>query len=94
MPSGNGLVGATDADVRAASSIPASSWTHLATTYDGNMLRIFVNGVQSAQLLQVGSLTTSTGSLRIGGNNIWPEWFQGDIDELRVYNRALTAGQI
>ncbi len=94
MPSGNGLVGVTDADVRAASSIPASSWTHLATTYDGNMLRIFVNGVQSAQLLQVGSLTTSTGSLRIGGNNIWPEWFQGDIDELRVYNRALTAGQI
>ena len=40
---------------------PRRVWTHLATTYDGNMLRIFVNGVQSAQLLQVGSLTTSTG---------------------------------
>ena len=91
VPSGNGLVGTTDADVRAASSIPIGSWTHLATTYDGNMLRIFVNGVQSAQLLQVGSLTTSTGALRIGGNNIWPEWFQGQIDEVRIYNRALTA---
>ena len=84
-------MGTTDADVRAASSIPVGSWTHLATTYDGNMLRIFVNGVQSAQLLQVGSLTTSTGALRIGGNNIWPEWFQGLIDEVRIYNRALTA---
>ena len=94
VPSGNGLVGTTDADVRAASSIPVGSWTHLATTYDGNVLRIFVNGVQSAQLLQVGSLTTSTGALRIGGNNIWPEWFQGQIDEVRFYNRALTASQI
>ena len=94
VPSGNGLVGTTDADVRAASSIPVSGWTHLATTYDGNMLRIFVNGVQSAQLLQIGSLTASTGALRFGGNNIWSEWFQGQIDEVRVYNRALTAGQI
>ena len=94
VPSGNGLVGTTDADVRAASSIPVGSWTHLATTYDGNMLRIFVNGVQSAQLLQVGSLTTSTGALRIGGNNIWSEWFQGQVDEVRIYNRALTASQI
>ena len=94
VPSGNGLVGTVDADVRAASSIPASSWTHLATTYDGTMLRIFVNGVQSAQLLQVGALTTSSGAFRIGGTAIWPEWFQGQIDELRVYNRALTAAQI
>jgi fibronectin type 3 domain-containing protein len=94
VPSGNGLVGTTDADVRAASSIPTGAWTHLATTYDGNMLRIFVNGVQSAQLLQIGSLTTSTGALRFGGNNIWAEWFQGQIDEVRVYNRALTAAQI
>jgi hypothetical protein len=32
--------------------------------------------------------------LRIGGNSIWTEWFNGLIDEVRVYNRALTAAQI
>ena len=37
-----------------------------------------------------GALLTSTGALRIGGNSIWGEYFQGRIDEVRVYNRALA----
>jgi hypothetical protein len=32
--------------------------------------------------------------LRIGGNSVWAEWFSGLIDEVRVYNRALTASEI
>ena len=36
-------------------------------------------------------MITSTGALRIGGNAIWGEWFQGRIDEVRVYRRALSA---
>ena len=35
------------------------------------------------------------GALRIGANTIWPEEaFQGLIDEVRVYNRALTAAEV
>ena len=41
-----------------------------------------------------GALLTSTGALRIGGNSIWGEFFQGRIDEVRVYNRALSAGEL
>ena len=41
-----------------------------------------------------GAITTSTGALKIGGNAIWGEWFKGDIDEIRIYNRALTATEI
>src|SRR5204863_4678437 len=41
-----------------------------------------------------GSITTSNGQLSIGGNNIWGEYFAGLIDEVRVYNRALTAAEI
>ena len=40
------------------------------------------------------TIATSTGALRIGGNTIWPEWFSGLIDEVRIYNRALTQAQI
>ena len=36
----------------------------------------------------------STGALKIGGNAIWGEWFNGLIDEVRVYNRALSAAEI
>ena len=39
-------------------------------------------------------MAASTGVLRIGGNSIWGEWFAGLIDEVRVYNRVLSAGEI
>jgi hypothetical protein len=39
-------------------------------------------------------MAASTGVLRIGGNSVWSEWFAGLIDEVRVYNRALTAAEI
>ena len=71
-----------------------NTWAHLATTYDGTTLRLFINGVQAGQLAIGGSITTSAGALRIGGNNTWGEWFQGDIDEVRVYNRALNATEL
>ena len=30
----------------------------------------------------------------IGGNTVWSEWFAGLIDEVRIYNRALTQAEI
>ena len=36
----------------------------------------------------------STGALKIGGNAIWGEWFKGLIDDVRVYNRPLSAVEI
>jgi hypothetical protein len=36
----------------------------------------------------------SAGALRIGGNALWGEYFSGLIDEVRVYERALTAQEI
>ena len=40
------------------------------------------------------SIAVSSGALRIGSNSIWGEYFSGLIDEVRIYNRALTAAQI
>jgi concanavalin A-like lectin/glucanase superfamily protein len=43
----------------------------------------------------VGSpITTSGGALRIGGNSIRGEYFRGLIDDVRIYNRALSAAEI
>ena len=73
---------------------PLNTWTHLATTYDGATLRTYVNGTQVASRALTGTLRTSTGVMRIGGNGIWAEWFAGRIDEVRLYNRALTAAEL
>ena len=75
-------------------ALPTGTWTHLAATYDGANLRLFVNGVQTASRALTGSIVTTTGLLKIGGNSSYPEWFSGLIDEVRIYNRALTAAQI
>jgi hypothetical protein len=74
--------------------LTANTWTHLAATYDGAMQRLYINGVQVASRAQTGSIATSTNALRIGGNTVWGEYFQGRIDEVRVYNRALSAAEI
>ena len=49
---------------------------------------------RSRPLVDSGAIVTSTGALRIGGNTIWGEYFHGLIDEVRIYNRALTATEI
>jgi hypothetical protein len=70
-------------------------WTHLAATYDGRILRVYVNGTQVGSITTSGgNLGTSTGALRIGGNTIWGEFFNGTIDDVRIYNRALSAAEI
>ncbi|MFC4112797.1 LamG-like jellyroll fold domain-containing protein [Nonomuraea zeae] len=82
------------ANAPAPSNLPLNSWSHVAATYDGSTLRLYVNGVQVATNPTVGNLRVGTGPLRIGGNSGSGEYFSGLIDEVRVYNKALTAAQI
>jgi hypothetical protein len=53
-----------------------------------------VNGTQAATVALSGNIATSASPLRIGGNAVWPEWFAGLIDEVRIYNRQLTQTEI
>src|SRR5207248_6908965 len=78
----------------APSAIPTASWSHLAATYDGTTERLYVNGAQVASLAISGTISTSSSPLKIGGNAIWGEWFDGLIDEVRIYNRPLSAIEI
>jgi hypothetical protein len=77
-----------------SASLPLNAWSHLATTFDGSFVRLYVNGAQAGSLPFSGSMAASTGPLRLGGNSVWSEWFAGLIDEVRVYNRALSANEI
>ncbi len=81
---------------KAAAPPPLSvgTWTHLAVTYDGATVRVYRNGALSASAAGAGPIGTSTGALRIGGNLVWGEYTDGRIDEVRVYNRPLSAGEI
>jgi fibronectin type 3 domain-containing protein len=93
-PSANAVTGGTDHDIRGTAALPLNAWTHLAATYDGANLRLYVGGVLVGTQVATGSIVTSTGVLHLGGNLVWGEWFQGLIDEVRIYNRALTQAEV
>lgn len=74
--------------------LPTGTWTHLAATYDGSTVRLLVNGVEVAAAPRNEPLIDLGGDLHIGGNDVWGEFFQGAIDEVRVYNRAQTPAEV
>ena len=84
----------SDHELRGPSSLPVGSWSYVTATYNGSTLALWVNGTQVASQAVTGTIIANTGPLRIGGNAIWGEYFNGLIDEVRVYNRALNATEI
>ncbi|HEY6889952.1 MAG TPA: LamG-like jellyroll fold domain-containing protein, partial [Solirubrobacter sp.] len=91
------LTTATAGDYRMANglaALPTNTWSHLAATYDGTTLRLLVNGAVVTSTAYTGTITVSNGDFFIGGNSVWGEWFDGLIDEVRVYDHALTTAEI
>jgi concanavalin A-like lectin/glucanase superfamily protein len=87
-------LGGGDYHATGSAALALDTWTHVAVTYDGTALRLFINDVEGGSIAAAGSLVASTGPLSIGANAVWGEHFRGLIDEVRVYNRALTATEI
>lgn len=79
-----------------ASSVPLNRWTHVAVSWDGQTVRYYQNGQPVGTTTFAGSLVAGGLPLTIGG--IAPyylgEVFYGRIDDLRIYNRALTASEL
>jgi hypothetical protein len=66
----------------------------VALTYNGSTLTLYVNGVVAASQAVTGAIQSVANPLSIGGNTPYGEYFQGLIDEVRVYNRALSQAEI
>lgn len=93
-PAGGGTFGSKDIANFGTAALPTNAWTHLAFSYDGATLRLYVNGVQISSLAQTGNIASSSNALQIGGDSIFGQYFDGVIDEVRVYNIPLNQPQI
>ena len=93
-PDAGMIAGGSYADAIGTAKLTASAWSFLTETYDGSTLRLYVNGTQVASTAHTGTIATSTNPLQIGGDSIYGQYFAGLIDNVRVYNVALTAAQI
>jgi chitodextrinase len=93
-PAGGGTIGGGVAYLGGPTVNPVNAWTYVALTYDGGTLRLYVNGTQAASRAAGGAVQTTTNPLWIGGNQPYGEYFSGLIDEVRVYNRALSQTEV
>ncbi len=90
----NGLSGNS---LHSTASIPNNTWTHIACVYNGSTIQVYINGQSSGSVNSTGSISTSTDALRIGhskGTSNASNYFNGDIDDVRIYNRSLSATEI
>ena len=94
LPAGGGTFAGATRHTDTAEPEPVHRWSHVALTYDGTMLRLYVNGSQVSSRPMTGTLLKTPHALWIGGNHPYGEYFQGVIDEARVYDRALRPGEL
>src|ERR1044071_1366737 len=90
----NGLVAAYGFEEGSGTAIGDASGRNNNGVASGTTVHFFVNGVQVSSQAQTEALGTTTGTLQIGGDSYPNEFFAGLIDEVRVYNRALSAAEI
>ncbi len=98
----NSAAGAFATKCSVNSSVTFGVWQHVVITWDGtagtNGAKIYKNGTelsyQASDGSEGGSRTAETGALYIGNRSDTARTFDGSIDEVRIYNRALSADEV
>lgn len=85
--------GAAQVKVNTATTFSTNTWYHIAATYDGAAMKIYVNGVLDASVPVTGNFTAN-GILYLARNYENARTLNGFLDEFRVWKRALTAAEI
>lgn len=80
-------------------TVPVNTWTHVAVTYNGTRLVIYINGQPSGSLAVSGTTCANDEPLAVGAKNapakgILEAFWDGRLDEVRVYNTALSAAGV
>jgi len=86
------IVGASH--LSSAASIPIDAWTHVAGSYDGAYMRVYINGTVAASTARTGPIPVNALPLRFGADSTGNTRFSGEIDEARIYGRALGTAEI
>lgn len=81
-------------NVTSTSSVTTFSWRFVVATYNGSQMKIYVDGVNENTTALTGNIFNSNSSVKIGDNLIEQYDYFGQMDEIRIYNRSLSAGEI
>lgn len=88
------LVGVTDGILDSVADLNTDEWIHIACTFDGNAMKIYLDGVEDNTIVAVGPMSVTSSDLIIGRNGPSGEFYGNLMDDARLYSRAGTADQI
>jgi hypothetical protein len=77
--------------------VKKSQWYNIVYTYESGVSKLYINGeLKDTRSLAGNTFTPNTADLFIGkcNNSQYPYWFNGVIDDVRIYNRALCLGEV
>ena len=81
--------------VASSKALPTGRWVHLAGTFDGQSLRVYMGGELCGTLERPGRVNANAFPLCLGAYTPdHPAHFEGLLDEVRLYSRALAPGEI
>lgn len=80
-------------DVIATTALTLGSWTHIVGTISTSEMKIYVNGSLEGTT-SISTLTTNTTPVVIGGDGVSTFAFNGNIDQVRVFNKALSSAEV
>lgn len=77
--------------------LPVGVWKHVALVYNGTDVRLYINGaLANSPLARTSAIFSSAAEFQIGHASAYnsARWFRGDIDDVAVWSRALSAVEI
>ena len=80
----------------ASVTVPAEEWVHIAAVWDGNVIKYYLNGVKDNNEDSFGNTLNSVETDLLLGSDPpgITEWFDGKLDDMYLYNRALSDEEI
>jgi hypothetical protein len=80
--------------IEAANVVRMSEWNYIALTYDGSLIKIYVNGVKVGEKAQTGLISQTTEVVSVGNLNGRYNPLQGILDEIKIYQQVLSAEEL
>lgn len=85
----------TEFPINSPAVVGNGTWHHVAATYNGSLIKIYIDGNEVNSRTATGNIRQNSYEIHIGA---WytsdPNYFKGEIDEVRIWNRSRTQQEI